>query len=192
MNDLKENLQPGHIDHSWTLFIDRDGVINQKRDDDYVKTWEEFIFIPGSLEGLKYLKDHFSRMIIVTNQRGVGRKMMTEATLLEIHSQMMREIEAGGGRIDGIYYCPHLEEDDHEQCRKPKPGMALKAKADFPEIDLSRSLMIGDAISDMKFGRNAGMKTAWVSDQPSREEDHSLIDIQLHSLYELAEWLGKK
>ncbi|MEZ4774408.1 MAG: HAD family hydrolase [Bacteroidia bacterium] len=192
MNDLKESLLPEHIDHSWTLFIDRDGVINQKRDDDYVKTWEEFIFIPGSLEGLKYLKDHFSRMIIVTNQRGVGRKMMTEATLLEIHSQMMDEIQAAGGRIDRIYYCPNLEENDHEGCRKPKPGMALKAKADFPEIDLSRSLMIGDAISDMKFGRNAGTKTAWVSDQNIREEYLPLIDLQVTSLYEFAKWLGNK
>ncbi|MDX2246610.1 MAG: HAD family hydrolase [Bacteroidia bacterium] len=192
MKDHRESLQPGHIDHSWTLFIDRDGVINQKRDDDYVKTWEEFIFIPGSLEGLKYLATRLGRMIIVTNQRGVGRKIMTEATLFYIHEQMMSRITEAEGRIDKIYYCPHLEEDDHEQCRKPKPGMGLKAKADFPEIDFRRSVMIGDALSDMKFGRKLGMKTVWVSDQPPRKEDQDLIDMQVNSIYEFAQWLGNK
>ncbi|MEZ4826296.1 MAG: HAD family hydrolase [Bacteroidia bacterium] len=189
MSDHSTSLQPGHIDHSWTLFIDRDGVINQKRDHDYVKTWDEFIFIPGSLEALKYLKDHFCRLIIVTNQRGVGRKLMTEAKLQEIHEQMMDEITAAGGKIDRIYYCPHLAENDFEHCRKPKPGMAIKAKNDFPEIDLSRSLMIGDAISDMQFGRNAGMKTIWVSEANPTPEEKELIDLQLNSLFSLAQWL---
>lgn len=176
-------------DRSWTLFIDRDGVINRKRDNDYVKSLNEFIFIPGSLVGLRVLSHIFGRLVIVTNQRGIGRGLMTDTALHEIHAHMLREIEAAGGKIDQIYYCPHLEENDHKGWRKPKIGMALQAQIDFPEIDFTKSIMVGDAISDMQFGRNAGMYTVWISTQAISPHHQDLIDLHVSSLLEFSNWL---
>lgn len=140
-----------------TLFLDRDGVINHHRPDDYVKTWDEFEFLPGVLDSLCVLSTMFKRIIIVTNQRGVGKGLMSEKTLHEIHRRMIGEIEEHGGRIDGIYYCTDLNNDSPN--RKPNSGMALQAKTDFPDIAFERSIMIGDSESDMEFGRRLSMKT---------------------------------
>jgi len=139
------------------LFLDRDGVINRHRPDDYVKTWGEFEFLPGVLESLALFNKQFKHIFVVTNQRGVGKGVMSEETLLEIHRNMMAEIEKHGGRVDKIYYCIDINNDSPN--RKPNIGMALQAKADFPDIDFSRSVMVGDSESDMEFGRRAGMKT---------------------------------
>lgn len=139
-----------------TLFLDRDGVINRHRPNDYVKTWNEFEFLPGVLQSLGSLSKKFKHIIIVTNQRGVGKGIMTEQTLQKIHGRMVREIEKSGGRIDRIYYCTDLNNDSYD--RKPNIGMALRAKKDFPDIDFSKSVMIGDSESDMEFGRRAGIK----------------------------------
>ena len=93
------------IDKSWTLFLDRDGVINQKRDKDYVKNWAEFLFVEGSLEAISTLSKFFGRIIIVTNQRGVGKELMSEQDLIKIHEKMVHEINLSHGKIDKIYYC---------------------------------------------------------------------------------------
>jgi histidinol-phosphate phosphatase family protein len=139
-----------------TLFLDRDGVINRLRPNDYVKCWEEFEFLPGVFEAFAKWNKHFRHIIVVTNQRGVGKGLMTENDLNEIHSRMITEIEKHGGRIDKIYYCTALNDDDVN--RKPNIGMALQAKHDFPDIDFSKSLMIGDSEGDMKFAENLEMK----------------------------------
>ena len=144
-----------------TLFLDRDGVINRHRPDDYVKTWEEFEFIPDILESLAAWNKQFKHIVIVTNQRGVGKGLMSEETLLEIHKRMVEEIERNGGRIDKIYYCTDTNNDSPN--RKPNIGMALQAKADFPDIDFSKSVMVGDSESDMEFGRRAGMKIIYIN-----------------------------
>jgi len=138
-----------------TLFLDRDGVINCHRPDDYVKCWEEFEFMPGILEALAVWNQQFKHIVVVTNQRGVGKGLMSEETLLDIHRRMVVAIEQHGGRIDKIYYCTDLHNDSPN--RKPNPGMALQAKADFPDIDFSKSVMVGDSESDMEFGRRAGL-----------------------------------
>ena len=177
-----------NIDLSWTLFLDRDGVINRKREADYVKHWGEFEFLPGALEGIRELAGIFGKLLIVTNQRGVGRGIMKETDLIDIHAKMMDEIENDGGRIDQIYYCTNLVENDVEGCRKPQIGMALKAKADFPEIEFKRSIIIGDSLSDMEFGKNAGMITAFVSTQADYTK-HINIDIQTESLYAFSKWI---
>ncbi len=179
-------------DRSWTLFIDRDGVINRKRDNDYVKCWEEFIFIENSITGLGVLSKIFGRLLIVTNQQGIGRGLMTENDLHEIHTRMRQEIRLSGANIDQLYYCPHLEENDPLGWRKPRIGMALQAQADFPEIVFSRSIMIGDAITDMEFGRNAGMHTVWISPHPPSPVHQSLIDLQVSSLFEFSEWCAER
>lgn len=150
------NVSDIDIDGYETLFLDRDGVINRLRPNDYVKTWDEFEFLPGIPNALAEWSRHFKHVIIVTNQRGVGRGLMTENDLTAIHARMIGEIEKHGGRIDKIYYCTGISEDDIN--RKPNTGMALQAKRDFPDIDFSKSLMIGDSESDRLFAEKMGIK----------------------------------
>lgn len=183
-------LDLGTIDAGWTLFLDRDGVINHEKYQDYVYNYEEFIFYDGVPEAMKLLADHFSRIILTTNQRGIGRGMMTEDDLAEIHRRMLADIEAAGGRIDKIYYCTAAENGHPD--RKPNPGMALAAKRDFPEIDLSRSLIAGNNISDMEFGRNAGMHTVFIkTTHPDILLPNPLIDLAFKDLPEFAKALQK-
>lgn len=143
------------IDRTWTLFLDRDGVINERRADDYVKNWDEFSFINGALEAVTILSKLFGRIIVVTNQRGVGKGVMSSEELLVIHERMTKEIELNFGRVDRIYFCTDIS--DKSKCRKPNPGMAFQARADFPEICFNRSIMIGDSPSDIIFGEKLGM-----------------------------------
>ena len=146
-----------------TLFLDRDGVINKELRDDYVKRWDEFVFEVGALEAIAKLSDIFGRIIIVTNQRGIGIEVMTEDDLSAIHEKMISEIKNVGGRIDAIYYAPAANRSDIR--RKPNATMAFEAKDDFPEIDLTKSVMVGNSISDMEFGRNAGMQTIFIDEK---------------------------
>lgn len=148
------------IDKSWTLFLDRDGVINKEKYLEYVLDYMEFKFGDGVLQALKTLSDRFGRMILVTNQRGVEKKLMTEDALVRIHTEMLKEIEDHGARLDAIFYCTAL--DDNHPNRKPQAGMAFLAKESYPEIEFSRSIMVGNKLSDMMFGRNAGMYTVFV------------------------------
>jgi histidinol-phosphate phosphatase family protein len=169
-----------NIDNSWSLFLDRDGVINEKIENDYVKNWDEFKFKDGVLQAVAGLGKIFGRIFIVTNQRGVGLGVMTEDKLNEIHGKLLSEITSLSGRIDKIYYCTAV--DNCAECRKPNIGMGLKAKSDFPEIEFSKSIMVGDSISDMEFGKNLGMKTVFIGDKSKYEEvgcllnSNSLID----------------
>jgi D-glycero-alpha-D-manno-heptose 1-phosphate guanylyltransferase len=139
-----------------TLFLDRDGVINRLRPHDYVKTWSEFEFMPGILEALAIFAKEFKHIILVTNQRGVGKGLMSKEDLDAIHERMCSIIKMHGGRIDKIYECSALVDTDHN--RKPNIGMFEQACKDFPDITPETSLMIGDADSDMQFASNCGMK----------------------------------
>lgn len=169
------------IDNHWTLFLDRDGVINHEKYQDYVYNYDEFIFYDGVLDALRTFAGRFGRIIITTNQRGIGKGLMTEVDLHEIHARMVHDIEAAGGRIDKIYYCTSLD-NDHSH-RKPNPGMALEAARDFPEIDLQRSLIVGNNISDMEFGRNAGMFTVFVkTTHPEQPLPNPTIDLAVNDL----------
>lgn len=171
------SLKNYHINKDWTLFLDRDGVINQQLLDDYVKKWSEFKFKDNVLFSLKKLSALFGRIIIVTNQQGVGKGIMTVDELEIVHKKMKEEIEKAGGRIDRIYFCPKLEKENSEM-RKPNQGMALQAKSDFPEIDFKRSIMVGDSISDMQFGKNAGMKTVLITVKNKIYDKSELIDFR--------------
>ena len=172
------------IDKSWTLFLDRDGVINVRLIDDYVKNINEFEFLPGVLEAFKIFSEKFGRIIIVTNQQGVGKGLMTLKDVDEVHSFMKKEIEAQKGRIDAIYVCPQLKSDP-DNFRKPSPRMAYMAQHDFPEIDLEKSVMIGDSNSDIEFGKNAGMYTILIGDEPVKCKPDSSFE----SLLEFAKIL---
>lgn len=185
-SDLKKPaLDLKKIDKSWTLFLDRDGVINEERLGEYVLHWGEFVFSKGVLEVFKKMSDAFGKVIIISNQRGVGKGLMTEEALQTIHLEMQREVEIVNGKIDKIYYC--TEKDEKCFNRKPNPGMALQALKDFPGIDLSKSIMVGNKPGDMKFGRAAGMFTAFVkTTNPSQQFPHPDIDMAFSSLYDFA------
>lgn len=148
----------------WTLFLDRDGVVNVRLVDEYVRTWDEFRFVERVPEAIAVFSRVFSRIFIVTNQQGIGKGLMSEYDLGLVHGRMLAAIEAAGGRVDRIYYCPHLKSDGCS-CRKPLPGMAKRALEDFPDVDLSRSLMAGDSSSDMAFADNAGMHKVMIGDR---------------------------
>lgn len=176
------------IDPDWTLFLDRDGVINHEKEQSYVLNYGEFTFYDGVKEALQILAGKFSRILVVTNQRGIGKGLMTENDLLDIHREMIKAIVTAGGRIDGIYYSDSLS-DDHPH-RKPNPGMAFQAKKDYPEIDFHRSVMVGNNISDMEFGRNAGMYTVFLrTTDPGLILPHLSIDLSFNSLRDFAKAL---
>jgi histidinol-phosphate phosphatase family protein len=165
------NLNQLQIDRTWTLFLDRDGVINRRIVDDYVKTWDQFVFLPGVLDALKKFHHVFGRIIVVSNQQGVGKGLMSEADVQSVHIRMQDEIKNAGGNIDAVFYSPHLQ-SDKSIMRKPNIGMALKARRQFTDIRLNRSVMAGDSISDMIFGKRAGMKTVLISQNAEPAQLH--------------------
>ena len=150
------NLAIPKIDTSWTLFLDRDGVINKKLDGDYVKTVDEFEFLPYTLEAIKLFSSRFHRVVIVTNQQGISKRLMTEDDLHKVHQHLLQEVQNFGGRIDAIFHAPQLAEENSSM-RKPNIGMALQAKEEFPSIDFKKSIMVGDSIIDIEFAKNANM-----------------------------------
>lgn len=174
-----------NIDKSWTLFLDRDGVINKKLENDYVKHWIEFEFLQGVHEALKNLNSVFGKIVIVTNQQGIGKGLYRVEDLELIHKNMLYEIDYLGGRIDKVYFSPYLNSEKHPT-RKPGIGMAHQAKKDFPEIDFSKSVIVGDSMSDMEFGRAAGMKTVLISEENKTD---SKVDFHYTSLLEFSKAL---
>lgn len=181
-DELKRSpLELGDIGKSWSLFLDRDGVINVDKEGSYIFSHAEFVFTKGAPALFRKLGEKFGPILVVTNQRGVGRQLMTEQALMTIHQEMIMEVQKAGGRIDAIYYCTSIH-NDHPQ-RKPNPGMAYLAKEDFPSIDMSRAVMVGNNPSDMQFGRNAGMYTVFIkSTRPGQELPHPDIDLAFDSL----------
>lgn len=146
------------ISKSWTLFLDRDGVINDRLIDDYVKQLNELKIIEGVPEAITHFTSLFNRIVVVTNQQGIGRGLMTVEDLDVIHGFIADVVKSAGGKIDRFYFAPQLKAENHID-RKPGTGMGLRAQKDFPEIDFSKSLMIGDSESDIEFGMKLGMKT---------------------------------
>lgn len=153
------------ISKQWTLFLDRDGVLNKKLENDYVKTTQQFQLIENVLPALKKLRKIFGRIIIVTNQQGIGKQLMTDEDLNNIHQHMLNIFKTENIYIDKIYYAPQLA-STKSIMRKPNIGMALKAKEDFSDISFSQSIMIGDSLSDIQFAQNAGMYSIYLSENP--------------------------
>ena len=183
------SLQRLKIDRGWTLFLDRDGVINRRIVGGYVKEWTQFEFLPGVLEAISKFSALFGRIIVVSNQQGVGKGLMTEKEVEEIHRQMTEELLKSGGKIDAIYFSPHLESTG-SVIRKPGIGMALRARKQFPGIKFKQSLMAGDSISDMRFGKRVGMKTVFLSPENVTAKKHPrLIDYNYTDLKSFADVL---
>ncbi len=169
------------IDQSWTLFLDRDGVINEEAVGSYITCWPEFRFCGGALDAIQRLSAIFGKVIVVTNQRGVGRGIMTMETLREIHLNMNNQVRESGGRIDKIYAATAVNDEDHN--RKPNTGMGLQSREDFPEIDFRKSIMVGNSLSDMEFGKRLGMHTVFLTTKSGPYEDkEELIDEQFPDL----------
>ncbi|MCK9453117.1 MAG: HAD family hydrolase [Bacteroidales bacterium] len=182
MTIYPENIRAG----DWSLFLDRDGVINKRPFNDYVKRIEDFEFLPGVFEALDVFDKLFLRIVVVTNQQGVGKGLMSKIALDEIHQWMLQEIKRNNGRIDAVFCCTDLK-SDKKNCRKPTTIMAQQAQQAFPEIDFEKSIMLGDTESDIQFGKNAGMKTILIGD-----EKCSLIpDMQFDSLLDFALFIQK-
>ncbi len=169
------------VDRGWTLFLDRDGVINVETVGTYVTNWDEFKFHDGVLESLRELAAIFGNVVVVTNQRGVGKGIMSMEDLRDINHNMITAVSESGGRIDKIYACTAVSDADHN--RKPNVGMGHQARQDYPEIDFKRSVMVGNSMSDMEFGKRLSMHTVFLT---SKHEPyplpHDFIDEQFPSL----------
>jgi D-glycero-D-manno-heptose 1,7-bisphosphate phosphatase len=175
------------INKTWTLFLDRDGVINSRKMNDYVYSIEEFEFLPKVKEAISFFTEIFGKIIVVTNQQGIGKNLMTKCNLSEIHRYMLEEIKKSGGEIHAVYFAPELKSDINST-RKPKADMALQAQKDFPEINFEKSIMVGDTDSDILFGTNLGMKTVRIlSDEKIGVE----ANLNIESLYKLKELWSK-
>ncbi len=172
------------INKDWTLFLDRDGVINVRIIDGYVTKIEEFEFLPNVIEALKIFKEKFKYIVVVTNQQGVGKGIMKFEDVETVHQFMVQQVAENGGKIDKVYFCPQLKSVP-DNYRKPSPKMAYFAKNDFPDINLSKSIMIGDMNSDVEFGKNAGMKTIFIGDN----ELNLTPDDRFETLYDFAKTL---
>jgi len=182
-----KNFSLKNTNPSWTLFIDRDGVVNHEKHLDYIHTWDEFQFYKGVKDAFKIFNKKFGTIVMITNQRGVAKGLTKIDDLHLIHKNMLQEIKDAGGRIDKIYVCTEMESPD----RKPNPGMGLQALKDFPGIDLSKSIMIGNTLSDMKFGRNLGVAINIFLPTTRKDvpHDHEDIDLVFEDLISVAKAL---
>jgi len=150
------------------VFLDRDGVINVEVS--YLSNPDDFVFEEGSIEALKLLKQKGYLLIVITNQAAIARGYFNEVTLKTIHDKMENILKEENVKLDDIYYCPHHPEFTGPcDCRKPNPGMLLKAKEKH-DIDLGASFMVGDTMGDINAGKNAGVKTVLVLTGYGKEE----------------------
>lgn len=174
------------------LFLDRDGVIIENRPA-YVRSWSDVSIIPGALTALVKASSSPYKIVIVTNQSAVGRGIMTMGQAKAINDELMRMIEQAGGRIDAVYMCPHAPQANCS-CRKPQPGLITQAAGEL-SLDLNRSILIGDALSDLLAGRRAGVRklalvlTGRGKDQALRPKPENLDTIVTYN--SLAEALSK-
>lgn len=141
------------------VILDRDGVINEDSDD-YVKTLDEWIPIPGSIEAIARLSQHGFTVTVATNQSGIGRGFIDLDDLEAMHERLYELVESAGGKIAGIFYCPHHPDDDCE-CRKPKPGLITAIEDEFGQSALG-AWMIGDSLRDLEAGELKGCIPALV------------------------------
>lgn len=145
------------------VFLDRDGTM--AIDVHYCRRPEDFHLFPDTAKAIRLLKEYGFKVIVITNQSGIGRGYFTEETLAKIHGKMSKELAKESAIVDAIYYCPH-HPDDNCGCRKPKPALILKAARDFA-IDLRHSYMVGDMPLDIGLGKAAGCRTVMVAAHPA-------------------------
>ena len=177
------------IEQGWSLFLDRDGVINQRIPDNYVKLPDEFEFIPGVTEALNFFANVFNPIVVITNQQGIGRGLMTDSQLNAVHTKMLQRVSESGGRIDAIFYSRDLK-NKGSFTRKPAIGLGLKARKQFPFINFKQSIMAGDSYSDILFGHRLGMQTVLIGkDKDLSFRCSSILDYSFPDLISFSEYL---
>ena len=176
-----------------TVFLDRDGVLNEKLPEgQYVTSWADFHLLPGVTQAIAQLNQAQLRVIVVSNQRGIALGLYSSADVLSIDANLRLVLQEAGAHIDGFYFCPH----DKQQCncRKPLPGLFEQAVAQFPSITAETSVIVGDSLSDIEFGRRLGMLTIFIEGDPTRQKAGAdaaaeLADLRFPSLAEAAYYL---
>jgi len=169
------------------IFLDRDGVINV--DNGFVYKWENWQWAAGAIEGLLKLKDMPFALVVVTNQSGVGHGLYKEEDVISLHKKMEEELREKGVKFEAILYCPHRR-DAGCGCRKPETGMAKEAEKVVGPVDYRGSLVVGDKIADMEFGKKLGMKTVLIKSKYwSRDELREKPDKIAGSLLEAADFI---
>ena len=177
-------------------FIDRDGVINEERN--YVYRVEDFVFLPRAVDGMLLLKQAGFALVVVTNQAGIARGFYTEADFERLTRHLRAQLSAVGVDLAGVYYCPHHPTEGlgtyrrECDCRKPAPGLLLRATQEL-SLDLGRSAVIGDKLSDVGAGRAAGVAHCVLVTDEDSADDHACeqADYCCPSLYEAAQWLSR-
>jgi D-glycero-D-manno-heptose 1,7-bisphosphate phosphatase len=173
------------------VFLDRDGVINEERG--YVHTPEQFVLLPRVVAAIRSLRLSGFKVIVITNQSGVARGFFNVATVDKLHRHFQEILGAEGEQVDGIYYCPHHPEGTvkgyavHCDCRKPMPGLLLQAAKEL-NLDLSASYLVGDKLSDIQAGRQAGLREEFLvrTGHPLPGEAISYANYVVNDLYEAA------
>ncbi len=185
MTDALCTSYPGHVQ---TVFLDRDGVVNEKMPEGrYVTQWSDFQLLPGAVEAIGLLNRAGLRVVVISNQRGIALGLYTAENVRAIHAEFQKLLALSGAYVDGFYFCPH--DKGQCNCRKPLPGLFEQAVADFPGIAAASSVMIGDSKSDIEFGRRLGMTTAFIDGDPQRQKPDAetareLADLRYSSLHE--------
>lgn len=170
------------------VFVDRDGTINRKAEDgDYIKSADEFEFLPGACEALRRITDLGIRIVVVTNQRGIALGQMTEGELHEIHEIMLAELRAWGAHVAAVYYCPH--DVGQCSCRKPGVGMFVRAQRELPDLALNTSLVIGDSEADMTAAARLGIPKVLIGPE-TLPTPTGAVDYRAASLYDAVTWLN--
>jgi D-glycero-D-manno-heptose 1,7-bisphosphate phosphatase len=171
-----------------TVFIDRDGVLNEKlREGCYVTDWSDFRLLPGVIDAIGLLNRARLSVLVVSNQRGIARGLCTTSDVEAIHTSFQRLLANHGAHVDGFYLCPH--DMGQCNCRKPLPGLFERAVVSFPTITGETSAMIGDSYSDIEFGRRLGMLTVFIEgnpevQKPGGKEARELANLHFSSLIE--------
>ena len=175
------------------VFLDRDGTINRDSPD-YIKSWEEFEFLPGSVKAIEKLNANGFTTIVITNQSALPRKLISLEELEGIHTMMRQIVQSNGGKIKDVFYCPHMPDDECD-CRKPAPGLILRAQRKY-SIDLLDAVMVGDSHRDIECGHNAGcgntvlVKTGIHKNAARRLAKKGIVpDYVAEYLYDAAQWI---
>ena len=176
-----------------TVLLDRDGVLNQKMPEGrYVERWKDFHVLPGVPEAIARLNQAGLRVIVVSNQRGIALGLYTAADVDALHAGFQSLLSQHGAHIDAFFYCPHLV--GRCNCRKPLPGLFEQAVEAFPDVTAATSLMIGDSLVDMEFGRRLGITTILIDGETEQPRATAKIaretaDLRFPSLAEAADAL---
>ena len=171
-----------------TVFLDRDGTINVKAPEGaYITRPDELALLPGAAEAVRRLNDAGVEVVIVTNQRGIARGIMSEADYDAVTGALAAQLAEHGASWRAVYHCPH--EAGACTCRKPQPGLIDRARADLPALDLHGAVLIGDSDSDVEAGRRAGLGTVPLADPASARAEASAADHVVPSLAAAVDWL---